>query len=616
MTRILAHRGPDGEGVWLDGAIGLGNRRLAIRDPGEAGRQPMRDDDGRATVVFNGEIYNVEALMGDIVRETGWVFRSRCDTEVVLAGWLAWEDALFTRLDGMFALAVWDARAGRLVLARDGAGIKPLYLHRSPAALMFASEIKSFAAAGADDPVVEPAALHAFLAQGHVAPDRTLFAHIRPLAPGGVLSVDAGGMRESRFWKPSRSGEIRRLGEAVEAFQAVWSRVVPDHLASDVPVGVLQSGGIDSSLISTGLGDAPDIPLFTAGFSEASHDETANARAVAKAAGRELQRVPVDETEGAETTFLATVRHFDGQLADASAFAVWRLCAAVARRVKVVLAGDGADEFFGGYPTYRASRLAERLRPFLPRILAGGLGRAFSAGGGGEGRLSRRQVAGRFLSGLAQAGPAHVQWRRLVPRHLLGRLYGHEMAPFLDQDPLAAYGRAIADGDGALVDRCLLADQRHYLPADMLLKVDAMSMAHGLEVRVPFLDRRVMDLAGRIHADLLCPLGGPDKKVLRQALRQAGGPADVARAPKRGFNLPVAAMLRGALRPLGERFLVREADRLAGFLRPEGVGELWAAHDAGQADHGYALWPILGFAAWLALSEEARGRQPARVAVP
>jgi len=362
MTAALAHRGPDGDGLYLEGPVGLGHRRLAVRDISAAGRQPMSDPDGRVVVSYNGEIYNYPALRRTLERDHGCVFRTDCDTEILPLGYRVWGPDLFARLEGMFALALWDAAAERLILARDGVGIKPLVLARRGPAVYFASEPKAIFATDAVPPTVAPAALHAFLAQGYVGPEATLFADIEQVPPGTVMTLDRTGLASHRFWSPTRRPEVRSLDQAVEAFAPLWTRVVEDHLASDVPVGVLQSGGVDSSLVSLGVAaraGAPP-PLFTAAFEEASHDESDLAGAVARSAGLALKTITVDAEAGAIETLRAIAHHVDGQLADTSAYPHYLLSRAVRSRVTVALAGDGADDFFGGYPTYAATRIAGR----------------------------------------------------------------------------------------------------------------------------------------------------------------------------------------------------------------------------------------------------------------
>ena len=324
---------------------------------------------------------------------------------------------------------------------------------------------------------------------------------------------------------------------------------------------------------------------------------------MAQAAGVRHEIVPVAGDRDTVQTFLAMVRSLDGQLADSSSLAVYQLCAAVRAKVKVAFSGDGADEFFGGYATYRASRIAAAVQPFVPTMLSELVARAFHRlSATKEKPVSRTERAARFAQGLlAPSGACHAYWRCLMPPPVLSRLCGREMRA-LDgvHNPFQRYIDAIQDADATdgVLGSCLLADQRYYLPADMLMKVDAMSMAHGLEVRVPFLDRRIMEFAGRLDSRLLTPMWGPDKKLLRQALSRLGAPAGVCKGQKSGFNVPIAKLMRTSLAPLCDQLLDDEVDRLEPYLEPAMVRRLWSAHREQRANHGYALWCLLTFAAW------------------
>jgi asparagine synthase (glutamine-hydrolysing) len=557
------------------------------------------------TVTFNGEIYNDVELRQRLAREHGYVFSSTCDTEVIPAGYVAWGSSLFGMLEGMFAIALWDSRDRSLTLARDGAGIKPLFLSRSGTEVSFASEIKALLQNPRQGRAIDDGALHTFFAAGYAGPVATTLAGIEQVPPGTVRRINKSGTSDRRFWQPARAPDIFRLSDALDAFEPVWRAVTAEMLVSDVPVGVLQSGGIDSSLVTMAVrGRDPKPRLFTAGYAESTHDETELAGVVARLSGLPHEIVPMGEDAHPADTFAAVVYHTDGQLADSSAYSTYRLFAVMRRHLKVVLAGDGADEFFGGYPTYRASRVAGFAGPVAPTALAAMLGRFLAdRGGTDERRLPAREVAARFLLGLSAGRTAHVEWRRLLPAHLMDRLYGPRLKPLATRiDPLADYRAALGRSSrGTLVDACLLADQSYYLPGDELAKVDATSMAHGLEVRVPFLDRRIMDLAGRVDASLLTPFMGRDKLMLRAALANMGVSSRVTRARKRGFNTPIAGLLRTSLAPLAADLLDERADHLFPYLDPAAVRSLWHEHRRGARNHAYLLWCVLVFAAWLDL---------------
>jgi len=606
MTGVLRHRGSDDTGYWIDGPIGLGHQRLAIRDLSQAGHQPMLDSSALVAVTYNGEIYNCNQLRLELAREHGYRFISTSDTEVIVAGYLGWGESVFDKIEGMFAIGIWDRRRRRLVLARDGAGIKPMFISDSGDEVRFASEMKALLHHPDQSRHIDDFALHEFFATGYPGPTRTTIASISQLPPGTVRFIDEAGFTDQQFWRPARNPDIIRLSQAVDMFQEAWEPVTRDALVSDVPVGVLQSGGIDSSLITMAVRSAKPVPqLFTAGFDERSHDETNLARAVARTAGLQHQMIPMGTESDPVGTFKSVVYHLDGQLADSSAYSQYRLFARVREHLKVVLAGDGADEFFGGYYTYRASRIAARLAYIVPLSLADKIGRYLSQrGGDDERRLPSTEKAARFFLGLRSGALAHAEWRRIMPAHMQERLYGPSlMRAARESNPLAGYRSALRATQGDLVDACMVADQNYYLPADGLRKVDAMSMAHGLEVRVPFLDRRIMELAGRIDASVLAPLTGPDKQVLRAALARSGINRGVTNGPKRGFNTPIARLLRTGLDRLGVQLLDHQADRMHPYLNPHAVRALWNEHREGARNHGYLLWCLLTFAAWLELLE-------------
>ncbi len=602
MSAALVHRGPDGESSWLDGPVGLAHRRLAIRDLSDGGRQPMLDASERIVVTYNGEIYNDQELRRELERSFGVRFRSTCDTEILPYAYLAWGEAMFERLEGFFAIGLWDRKEGRLILARDGIGIKPLYYSENSSRVLFASEIKGLTASGDVAARIDPASLHTYLAAGHPGTQRSLYHDIKQVPPGTMIAFTDRERTERCFWRPVRAPGIRDLDDAVVRLQSTIETVVKSQMVSDVPLAVLQSGGIDSSLISLTLGRLGlKPPLFTAGFTEKSHDETAVARQIAATAGLPLHVIDGEAGEGAETALRAVVYHFDGQCADTGALGFYHLAGAVRQHCTVVLSGDGGDEFFGGYDTYAATMIAERVRHVVPRPVAGLAGRmAYASVRGNEKRLPAAAQIARFALGLGEAGNSpHLQWRRLVPRFLAETIYDGEMADLASTDPFAEYAGYYAEPHANVLDRALIADQRFHLQS-VLAKVDAMSMAHSLEVRVPILDRRVMDLAGTIDTSLLNPWPkGAPKYVLRKLAERLGMPHDAAWSRKRGFNVPIAQMMRGGLRTICERVLDREADVFAPFLKPDAIRLLWKDHLDRKSDNAFALWPILTTGIWL-----------------
>ncbi|MEM8811695.1 MAG: asparagine synthase (glutamine-hydrolyzing) [Pseudomonadota bacterium] len=607
MTDSLAHRGPDDRDVWVDGAVGLGHRRLAILDLSADGRQPMSDETGAVTITYNGEIYNFKDLRARLEREGGYRFNTECDSEIIPIGYRHWGLDLFGKLEGMFAIALWDHASRRLVLARDGIGIKPLYVSRRGPSLYFASEVKAFQPIG-DRFAIDPAALHVMLANGYPPPHGSLVVGIDQVPPGTVRVFDEdpnGNPEDHVFWRPSRQPSIGDMGVAVDAVERTLCAVVGDMLQSDVPVGILQSGGIDSTLIAT-ASPSPEIPLFTARFQEGDFDETPVAEKVAKDLGRPHRVIPVTAIDDPVDTFKAMARAYDGQLADSSGFAFFELCRAVRREVTVALSGEGGDEFFAGYPTYRASRLAASVRSLLPSAVWEKLGLAgLMLARRNQTRLPGAEKFARFCLGIAASrGFPHPEWRRQVFEPHRRGLYGPELTPYAGADPMTGYRGAIQDAARRYPDEVptghrLVGDQSFYLPGDLLVKADRISMAHGLEVRVPFLDRRIMDLAGQIDIGLMTSLKGPDKRVLREALGRTRVGDAVVNHPKRGFMVPIAEMLRSHLRPLCRDVFDAGPDRFEPFLDSDAVRRLWREHEQGRANHKYALWLLLTLGVWL-----------------
>lgn len=603
MTDSLAHRGPDGRGTWQAAGVGLGHRRLAIRDLTQDGAQPMLSADGQVVVVFNGEIYNDQLLRGELAAHYGARFTSTADTAIIAPGWQAWGEQLFARLEGMFAIALWDVRQQQLILARDAVGIKPLYYSYDHAhgILRFGSELKALLADETQSRSLSAPDLATFMATGAPAPTRTLLQNVQQLAPGQMLVADRSGVRiKSYKAAPQAAHTISTMDDAVDRFVPLLREVVQSQLVSDVPVGVLQSGGVDSSLITLSLPQQAAVPLFTYCFSESSHDESHEAALVAKLAGRQLVRVEqAAHMQDAASIFDKMVWHSDGQLADSSAFPTYGLCQAVSAHTKVALCGDGGDEFFAGYPTYHATRLAHYLKPLLPASLWAQLGYLLRQQAGvSQKRVPMAEKLMRLLLGLAQSVP-HVEWRRyLMPREAQ-TLWAD--AGLAQHDPLAEYAHeftAVAGQSKAHWQQGLLADQRYYLPADMLVKSDRMSMAHGLELRVPLLDGRVRDFAASLSPQLLLSAKGQGKQVLRTALAQLGAGQMLSARRKTGFNVPLVSLLQGPLKKQAMHILLDETDIFEPWMKADAVRHLWHEHETGLVNHSYVIWSLMVFASW------------------
>ena len=385
-------------------------------------------------VSYNGEIYNDQEIRAELMRDFGFKFRTSCDTEVIPLGYLAWGDRIFDRLEGMFAVALWDRDERRLVLARDGVGIKPLYYAEEAGVVRFASEIKGIFADPAQPERLSAQGLHAFFAMGYVGPRDTTFEGVHQIAPGTVVTYCEGKRTERQFWRPTRTAEITSIEDATVELERLWTKVVADQLVSDVPVGVLLSGGIDSTLVALGADrSGRKLPFFTASFANQSFDETPIARTVAETIGAKLHSVPIEMRPDLGELL---PRWFITMMASHATRPRWRcFCSRseVRKSVTVALTGDGGDEFFAGYPTYAASKWASRIGPLLPARAWDRIGPVVLPPRGD--RPETPAALGcriRFAFGMA-SGPnqAHACWRRYVPEFMLPKLYGSALRPLL-----------------------------------------------------------------------------------------------------------------------------------------------------------------------------------------
>ncbi|HSC50601.1 MAG TPA: asparagine synthase (glutamine-hydrolyzing) [Gaiellaceae bacterium] len=586
MSAKLVHRGPDSDGTFLDGPVGLAARRLAIIDLA-GGDQPIANEDGTVTVVQNGELYNYPELRTELER-AGHRFRTSCDTEVLVHLYEQEGEAFARRLRGMFAVALWDAPRQRLVLARDRYGIKPLYYRPDGHGLEFASELRSLPRGE-----IDLDALEAFLAFNAIPAPLTIFREARKLPPGHLLVWEDGRTRLERYARPApvAAGELREDDEAelVEELRGRLRDSVRAHLLADVPVGVLLSGGIDSSALAALAAQETGEPLrtFSIGFEERSFDELADARLVAERYGtrhRELVLRP-----DAALLLPALADAFDEPFADSSALPTYLVSQLAAQDVKVALSGEGGDELFGGYYTYVADLLAQRVgglaglaRPLVERLPSSSARASFDY-------KAKRFVRGADLQPLER----HHAWKEIFSAdaraELTGRRHGF--------DPVDLYRERFAETEGAeLLARLQDVDLGIYLVDDLLVKTDRASMAHSLEARVPFLDPVVTSFAFSLPARQR--VRGFRKKVLLRKAVAPLIPEQVVRGKKRGFSIPAAAWLRGELEPFARETLSGETLRRQGFFEPQAVQRVIDRHVRGEEDLSRQLWGLLAFTLW------------------
>jgi asparagine synthase (glutamine-hydrolysing) len=594
MNQALAHRGPDGGGVHVDGPAGLAARRLAIIDLAH-GDQPMVAPDGDVAVVQNGEILNHLELRREL-EAAGARFRTRCDTEVLLQLYLHEGPEFVSRLRGMFALAIWDRRHQQLLLARDRFGIKPLYYALDDGRLSFASELKALLRQPSFSREVDREALHSFLAFNSIPAPQTIFAAARKLPPGHSLLCTPQGIAISRFARPRPAGRDELRSEPgpvlVEELRRRLQDSVQAHLLADVPVGVLLSGGVDSSVLAALAATVSPhrVATFSIGFSERSFNELDLARQVAQRYGTDHHELVVSPDIAELLPKL--VAAFDEPFADSSSVPTFLVSELAADHVKVVLSGEGGDELFGGYETYSADLLAQRIGPAAAR-LAPLVERLPSS----SRRVSLDYRAKRFVRAAALPPlERHHGFKEIFSAQQRARLLtaDWQCEPC---DPLGPWRERFAEtADAPLLARLQDVDLGIYLADDLLVKTDRMSMAHSLEARVPYLDPVVAELAQALPTRLKVR-GLSKKRLLRQAAATLV-PSSITRARKRGFSIPAAAWLRGELEPLARELLAAERTRRQGFFEPAVVAELLEDHVARREDYSRQLWGLMCFSLW------------------
>jgi len=598
MSATLVHRGPDSFGEFSDGDVALAARRLSIIDL-ETGDQPVANEDGTLHVVQNGEIYNYRELRRELER-AGHSFRTQGDTEVLLHLYEEHGDRFAERLRGMFAIAIWDASHRRLVLARDRFGIKPLYYRAADNELAFASELRALPRGE-----IDLDALESFLAFNSIPAPLTIFREIRKLPPGHLLIWEDGRLELHRFARPGPSEELREDEEAelVEELRSRLRDSVRAHLVSDVPVGVLLSGGVDSALLAALAAEESSEPLrtFSIGFEERSFDELAGARLVAERYGTEHRELVLRPDAALLLPALADA--FDEPFADSSALPTYLVSQLAARDVKVALSGEGGDELFGGYYTYAADLLAARVgglarlaRPLVERLPTSSSRASFDY-------KAKRFVRAAHLPSLER----HHGWKEIFSPELRAELTGHSSA----FDPVDILRDRYRETEGAdELARLQDVDLGIYLVDDLLVKTDRASMAHSLEARVPYLDTVVTNLA--LALPTRHKIRGLSKKVL---LRKAAAPLlprEIVHGKKRGFSIPAAAWLRGELEPFARQTLSRETLHRQGFFHPDVVTRLLDDHVAGREDRSRQLWGLLAFTLWHERHVERAPQVPSR----
>jgi asparagine synthase (glutamine-hydrolysing) len=591
MCDAMRHRGPDDEGFLVEPGVALGMRRLSIIDL-STGHQPIHNEQKTVWVVFNGEIYNYRELR-QALEAAGHRFYTSSDTETIVHGYEEWGEEVFARLRGMFGIALWDAPRRTLLLARDRAGIKPLYYEEHGGRLFFGSEAKCLLATADVPRTIDLAALDHYLAYLYTPRDRAIFEGMRKLPPGHVLRLADGRVSLQRYWQ--LPVEATFGGDETEALAESERQVedaVRSHMVSDVPLGAFLSGGIDSSIVVAMMArsSARPVQTFSIGFDEQAYDELPHARSVAQWLGTDHHELVV--RPDALDIVDRLVWHFDEPFGDSSAIPTWYVSQMAGQHVKVVLSGDGGDELFGGYDRYLPHpgvALLDRVAPGVGRAVARATWRALPHGARGKNFLRRvaRDEQGRYLDSVTFY---HADERRqLLAPEIVMRLNGWEAESYF-RSPFERLG-------GLPFSAQMMAfDFETYLPEDCLTKVDRMSMAHSIESRVPLLDHRLVEFAASLPASI--KMAGGERKQLLKALAYRLVPRELLDRPKQGFGVPIGHWFRGSLRDVFGDVLGSAVARERGYFNRPFVERVLREHLNGTRDHSLRLWQLLMFELW------------------
>jgi asparagine synthase (glutamine-hydrolysing) len=600
MAREIAHRGPDEQGAFLstDGRCAIGFHRLAVIDP-PGSHQPMTAADQSATVAFNGEIYNFRELRKALAEE-GAIFATDGDTEVLLHLYRHRGLDMLDALRGMFAFVLYDAAAGRLLLARDRLGQKPLWYAMLADRIVFASESRALLRHPRVDGSLDRPSLAVYMVTGYIPCPHTAWRGVRKLPPGCRMVVANAPAAPQRYWRLGTVPVPHSPRECIERVRAQLAASVEARMNADVPLGALLSGGLDSGVV-VGLmcrvaGSGGGVRTFTAGFEDGPYDERPAARATARRLGTEHKEIVVPPAPAEAVDEL--VRMYGEPFADSSALPTWLLCRAAREHITVALTGDGGDEVFGGYDRYRAVHLAETMRPaaYLAVRLAAGLIRPFTP----TGERSRLRRLVRFADSLPHPpGMQYLMLRSVFEPQDLPRLFTREFAAEVDLETAGQWFLDLYE-EGEFSREVQYA-QRHdllsYLPDDLLVKADIASMAASLELRCPMLDHELVALGLSLPVEMKIA-HGRGKAILREAFGDLL-PREVLRAPKRGFGVPLGRWLREGLAETLRETLTDRSFLDRGIVRAEAVAGLLNDHLSGRDDHRHRLWALLILARWL-----------------
>jgi asparagine synthase (glutamine-hydrolysing) len=599
MTRTLVHRGPDDEGYYISGHLGLGFRRLSIIDLG-GGHQPMSDGDESVWVVFNGEIYNFREVRRELEGH-GHVFRTNSDTEVIVHGYKQWGDDVLNRLNGMFGLAIWDIRQRRLLLARDPFGIKPIYYRIDGGRLYFGSEMRPIRATMTDRAEIDPAAVNLFLRYRYTPSPYTIIRNIRKLAPGTKLTAQAGSYEVSRWYrfKPSPFVPPKSAGEAREELLALYKRAITRQLISDVPVGLLLSGGVDSGLLLALMNlNGREWPSYTVGYGPTyGDDELADAANTAHVLGAQHTSVTLTRPvfEAALPNIVASLEE---PLATSSIVPMYFVCRRAREGVKVALIGQGPDELFGGYRRHLGVRY-DNVWARMPRWMRGAISSGINA-------LPRNETLKRGVQSLA------IPDRISRYQHVLSLLPGAQVDGLFQRGALDdKAGDTILECWASMTDLLSSTDElgglqflemRSTLPDELLLYADKLSMAHGLELRVPYVDKEIVEYVECLPATLKVRHGS--RKWLHKQVCRRFLPPSIVNRRKRGFACTVVdEWFRGALKSNMVEMLLDTGSGIYQYLQASAVRKLLDEHSTGRHDHHKLLFSLVVLEHWMRVTE-------------
>ena len=605
MTKVIAHRGPDQDGIYTDDFVSLGHRRLSIIDLSEHGRQPMSNEDGSIWVTFVGEIYNFQELR-PVLEGLGHTFRSRTDTEVIVHAYEEYGPACVERFNGMFAFAVWDKKRRELILARDRLGVKPLYYYARDERLAFASEIKAIVQVPEVKREINPQALYHYVGYEFVPAPDTMFRNVHKLSPGHYLRYKDGKTEIVRYWDVQFQRQTRPREYYEETLREMLTESVRKRLISDVPLGVFLSGGLDSSAVVAMMSRCGVDPIqtFSLGYDDPSFSELDYARIVARQFGTTHREIIIDPIT--PDLIETAVWHLDEPMTDLSTIPFYLICKKAREHVTVCLSGEGGDEVLVGYDRFKASK-ANGYYALLPEwIRRGVIAPLVNALPDQPQKKGLVNVAKRFVQGgLLPDDAEHMRWQYFGLPADDPQLFAKDVLTEITSDPFAPVrAHALRCNSTRRLDREIYVDLKFTMPESVLMKVDKMSMAHALEVRVPFLDYQFVEFCATIPGDLKLE-GFTTKGIFRSAMK--GILPDVIRGRgKQGYSLPIKNCLRQELREYMTDLLT-SSPLMSEAFNMNYVRQLIREHQDYRANHNHILWALINLAIWHRLFIEARG---------